>query len=159
MKLSTNLLYGGVAGTVQASVMLAAFPNQNGPVVPLYDAAWIVMTAVTIAITRSYAIHVSSHKMGPDSHFWQQLGHRLLDGWPIVAACLPTTAVLIVAAIACWPESRFTNVGLTLNTVLLFGWGMISARSGGYRWGFTWLLGAMHATIGLLIIAANILIK
>lgn len=169
MKLSSNVLYGGVAGTVQASALLAALPASGRAADPLYDGMWIVVTAVVVAITRSYALHVSTHQDGP-GRFWPDLGAAMWLGWPIVVSSLPTLALLLVADFTHWPDDRYapngtylqagwTTYGLVFNVVLLFVWGIVSARSGGYSARWTVLVGFSNATLGLLIVGLNVLIK
>jgi hypothetical protein len=43
--------------------------------------------------------------------------------------------------------------------VALFGWGVVAARTAGYRWPSACRAGAMDMLIGLAIILANALIK
>ncbi|MFE7721004.1 hypothetical protein ACFU44_18405 [Nocardia rhizosphaerihabitans] len=94
MQLRVNDLYGGVVGTVLASVMLAAVPAEQ---TPMYAAAWIVVSVAIAAVTRSYGQHVSTHQAGSRSGFWVDLGRNMLTGIPLVIACVPTLIVLLLA--------------------------------------------------------------
>ena len=67
MRLQVNDLYGGVVGTVLASVMLAVVPADRSPG---YAAQWIVVGVAIAAITRSYGQHVSTHQAESESGFW-----------------------------------------------------------------------------------------
>lgn len=162
VQLQVNDLYGGVVGTVLASVMLAAVPDGQ---TPMYAAAWIVVSVAIAAVTRSYGQHVSTHQAGSRSGFWVDLGRTMLTGIPLVIACVPTLIVLLLAHVTGWSDDVFhadgsvtpgyTTVALGLNAVVLFGWGVVAARVGGYsRWGACGV-GIVNTTIGLVIAVLN----
>ncbi|GAA1713588.1 hypothetical protein GCM10009765_73360 [Fodinicola feengrottensis] len=158
--LDSNALYGGVYGTVVTSALLAALDHQPGTYSPGYDAEWIFITVVIAAVTRGYAKHISTHQAGGPTHqLWRDLLDDVLSGVPIVAACLPTLVVLLVAGLSGWAGEAYTTTALALNVVLLIGWGLAAARLGGYRWRGAVLISAAHAVLGLLVIFLNILIK
>ncbi|WP_030679741.1 hypothetical protein [Streptomyces sp. NRRL B-1347] len=152
-------LAGGVYGTVLASALLAALQSEGERFTPYYDAAWVMVTAGTAALAHGYAHHMATHEPGSGSHRWRRLGWALADEWPVVIACWPTVALLVLAGIMDWPEKSVTYAGLTLNAALLFGWGTFAALRSGYRRRSAVLIGVADAAIGLLIAAANAVIK
>ncbi|MFE6925414.1 hypothetical protein ACFVAV_30675 [Nocardia sp. NPDC057663] len=166
MQLQVNDLYGGVVGTVLASVMLAAVPADQ---TPMYAAAWIVVGVAIAAVTRSYGQHVSTHQAGSRSGFWVDLGRSMLTGIPMVIACVPTLIVLLLAHFAGWSDDVFhpdgsvtpgyTTVALGLNAAILFGWGVVAARVGGYsRWGACGV-GIANTTLGLVVVVLNVILN
>ncbi|GGR94993.1 hypothetical protein GCM10010252_37140 [Streptomyces aureoverticillatus] len=154
-----NWLSGGVYGTVLASALLAALQSESEPFTPYYDAAWVMVTAGTAALAHGYAHHMGTHRPGSGMHRWRQLAWTLADEWPVVLACWPTVALLVLAGIMDWPEKDVTYAGLALNAALLFAWGTFGALRMGYRRRPAVLIGVADATIGLLIAAANAVIK
>ncbi|MET9211638.1 MULTISPECIES: hypothetical protein [unclassified Nocardia] len=165
MQLQVNDLYGGVVGTVLASVMLAAVPADQ---TPRYAAEWVVVSVAIAAITRSYGQHVSTHKAGATSGFWTDLGRNMLTGIPLVIACVPTLIVLLIAHLAGWSDDivhpdgsvtpGYTTLALGINAAILFGWGVVAARVGGYsKWGACGV-GIANTTLGLIIIVLNVVL-
>lgn len=156
---SSSALFGGVYGTVLASALLAALQNDHAPFTPVYDAMWVLVTAVTAALAHGYAHHMSTRPAGSAGHRWGALAHRLIDEWPLVVASLPTVALLLVAGAAGWAPSPVAVSGLALNATLLFGWGVVAALRMGYRRRGAVLIGMADCTLGLLIAVANAMIK
>ncbi|MBW5424056.1 hypothetical protein GKQ77_21220 [Streptomyces sp. BG9H] len=152
-------LFGGVYGTVLASALLAALHSGDAVYTPLYDAAWIMVTAGTAGLAHGYAHHMCTHRPGAGIHRWRQLGLALVDEWPVIVACWPTVALLLLAGAFGWPEPPVTCAGLLLNAALLFGWGTFAALRVGYRRRSAVLIGGADAAIGLVIAAANAVIK
>lgn len=154
-----NLKFGGVYGTILASALIAALHSEQQAYTPWYDAAWIMVTAGTAALAHGYAHHMCTHRPGSGVLRWRQLLQELIDEWPVVVACLPTVALLVLAGAFGWPEAPVTCTALLLNAALLLGWGTFAALRAGYRRRSAVLLGIADATLGLLIAAANAVIK
>ncbi len=76
---------------------------------------------------------MSAHRPGSALRRWRQLARALLDEWPVIVACWPTVALLLLAGAFHWPEPAVTSTGLLLNTALLFGWGTLAALRAGCR--------------------------
>ncbi|GAB0104150.1 hypothetical protein JMUB6875_31240 [Nocardia sp. JMUB6875] len=166
MQLQANDIYGGVVGTVLASVIVAAMPLGQSP---LHSALWVGVSVAIAAITRSYGQHVSTHSIDSQSGFWLDLGRNLLTGIPLVIACVPTILLLVLAHLRQWPDdivqpdgsvtSGFTTWTMVLNMILLFVWGVLAARSGGYtRWRAA-AIGVGNTALGLAVFMVNILIR
>ncbi|MET9963749.1 hypothetical protein ABZ128_32540 [Streptomyces sp. NPDC006326] len=156
---TADWMFGGVYGTVLAAGLLAALDQKGGEYTPYYDASWVLVTAVAAGLAHGYSHHMSSHHSGSSGHPWRLLGRALWNEWPMIAATLPTVLLLVSAGLAHWDSPGVTAVGLGANTALLFGWGSFVAVRVGYRLGPALLRGVADATIGLVIIAANALIK
>lgn len=154
-----KLTSGGVYGTILASALVAALHSEKQAYTPFYDAAWIMVTAGTAALAHGYAHHMCTHRPGSGLQRWRQLLRELMDEWPVIVACWPTAALLVLSGAFGWPEAPVTYSALLLNAALLLGWGTFTARRTGYRWRSAVLLGMADATIGLLIAAANAVIK
>ncbi|MFI6086779.1 hypothetical protein [Streptomyces sp. NPDC051218] len=154
-----NLMFGGVYGTILASALVAALHSGQQAYTPYYDAAWVMVTAGTAALAHGYAHHMSTHRPGSGLHRWRQLVWELMDEWPVIVACWPTVGLLALAGVFDWPEAPVTYSALLLNAALLLCWGTFAALRAGYRRRSAVLLGMADATIGLLIAAANAVIK
>ncbi|MFJ7207449.1 hypothetical protein ACIQWR_28410 [Streptomyces sp. NPDC098789] len=152
-------MFGGVYGTVLASGLLAALDQKGGESTPYYDASWVLVTAATAALAHGYSHHMTTHRDGSAGHRWRLLARAMVNEWPMIAATLPTVVLLLLADAIGWDSHGVTAVGLGLNTALLFAWGAVVAIRVGYRLSSALLIGAADATIGLVIIVANALIK
>ncbi|MFB6619976.1 hypothetical protein ACIGFK_33325 [Streptomyces sp. NPDC085524] len=152
-------MFGGVYGTVLASALLAALDQQGGEYTPFYDASWVLVTAAAAGLAHGYSHHMTTHHRGSAAHRWHVLVRALWNEWPMIVATLPTVLLLVAAGIADWDSPGVTAVGLGLNTALLFAWGSFVALRVGYRIGSSLLIGLADATIGLVIIVANAVIK
>ncbi|RJQ79881.1 hypothetical protein D5S17_08880 [Pseudonocardiaceae bacterium YIM PH 21723] len=157
LALDPDLVFCGVTGTVLATGLLAALNDPGLPPAPNNDALWILVTIVTTALTRAYAQHVSKHE--PGKRFFPHLGHKMAAQWPILAAVVPTFLLLLLAGLRGWPTESYTLYGLIMNTVLLFGWGIVAARNTGHNWRESGLIGGAQMLIGIVIIVASQLIK
>ncbi|MEU6933532.1 hypothetical protein [Streptomyces sp. NPDC046385] len=154
-----NWMFGGIYGTVLASALLAALQSEGELFTPVYDALWILVTAIAAGLVHGYAHHMATHHTGSASVRWRRLLTALGEEWPLVVAVLPTVVLLLLAGAAHWDEGPVTTVGLTLNTLLLGAWGTFAALKSGYRRRSAVLVGLADASIGLAIAVANALIK
>jgi hypothetical protein len=82
----------------------------------------------------------------------------VLAEWPLVAAVLPTTALLLAAVAGWWSEDAAVDAALLFNTVALFCVGVSAARTAGRGWASSCRAGGMDMLLGLMIIAVNALI-
>lgn len=155
----SDWMFGGVYGTVLASALLAALDREGGPYLPFQDALWILVTAVAGGLAHGYAHHMAEHRTDSAAHRWRLLVRALWTEWPIVAATAPTVLLLVLAGFAGWNSTGVTAVGLGLNTALLFALGSYVALRVRYRIGSALLIGLADATIGLVIIVANAVLK
>lgn len=164
--LSANDIYGGVIGTVFASATLAAIPIGQAP---SYSAMWVGASVAIAAITRSYGQHVSTHEVDEETGFWRDLGSSMLTGIPMVLASIPTVIALWLAHLAGWRDDvvgadgslsiGYTSITLMMNAGLLFGWGLLAGRIGGYSRLAASAVGLGNAGIGVLVIMVNLMIK
>ncbi|MFE4053189.1 hypothetical protein [Streptomyces sp. YIM B13518] len=153
---SETTLFSGVYGLVLASALAAALDSPGEADEPGSDALWVLLTALASAAAHGYA-HVVAHRMSADG---AGIGLRaMLAEWPVVVAALPTVVLLLTAMPSWWTESQAVNTALVLNTLLLAGWGAWTARRAGRGWAASVRAGTADMLIGLVIIAANALIK
>ncbi|MBF6363900.1 hypothetical protein IU447_27730 [Nocardia farcinica] len=162
MRLRANDIYGGVVGTVLASVIVAAMPLGENP---SQAALWVCVSIAITAITRSYGQHVSTHSAHSEAGFWTDLGRNMLTGIPLVIACLPTILILLFAHVLDWHDDivhpdgsvtvGYTTVILVVNMVLLFGWGLLAARAGGYSAWKAAAIGLGNTALGLAVFVVN----
>ncbi|MET9482722.1 hypothetical protein [Streptomyces sp. NPDC006638] len=153
-----RLLFGGVYGTVLASALAAALDHDTGPDDPGYDALWIMVAALVSATGHGYA-HAIAHRTADEKPVTASTVRSVLTEWPLVAAALPTGAVLLGSYWGWWGENAAIDAALTINTAALFGWGLWAARTAGRGWGSACRVGVVDVLIGLVIVAANVLTK
>ena len=151
-----RLLFGGVYGTVLASALCSALDNDDGRPDPRYDALWILVAALAAAAAHGYA-HAVGQLTAGDGRMVPATVRAVLGEWALVAAAVPTVAVLLGAAAGWWSEAAATDVALTVNTAALFGWGLWAARAAGRGWAAACRVGAVDVLIGLLIVSVNAL--
>ncbi|SHN09641.1 hypothetical protein [Actinacidiphila paucisporea] len=151
-----RLLFGGVYGTVLASSLASALDQESGSPNPGYDALWITVAALAAAAAHGYA-HAIAHWTAGGKKATAESVRSVLFEWPLVAAAVPTVAALLGAAAGWWSEKGAVDVALTVNTVALFGWGLLAARSAGQAWGSACRVGAVDVLLGLFIVSANAL--
>ncbi|GAA3494626.1 hypothetical protein GCM10019016_017260 [Streptomyces prasinosporus] len=155
---SETTLFSGVYGLVLASALAAALDSPGETADPGSDALWVLLTALASAAAHGYA-HVIAHRLSAD-HSGAGVGLRaMLAEWPVVAAAVPTVVLLLTAVPSWWTESEAVNAALVLNTLLLAGWGAWTAHGAGRGRAASLRAGTADMLIGLVIIAANALIK
>lgn len=155
---SETTLFSGVYGLVLASALAAALDSPGEADNPGSDALWVLLTALASAAAHGYA-HVVAHRRSGD-HSGAGVGLRaMLAEWPVVVAAAPTVVLLLTAVPSWWTETEAVNTALVLNTLILAGWGVWTARGAGRGWAASLRAGATDMAIGLVIIAANALIK
>lgn len=165
MKWDSTTLSAFLTGTILSTLLLAAQAGGD----PLRETAWILIGVALSVLTRGYGLHVSAYDDAGGVRYVVALARNVLRGWPTVVACLPTVFVLLMAAAFGWPADReypdgrvtigYTTVGLNINVLLLFFWGVISARRAGLSRPWTVLVGIMNAALGLLVVAINLALK
>ncbi|MFF4185199.1 hypothetical protein ACFYZ9_18550 [Streptomyces sp. NPDC001691] len=155
-----NVLFGGVYGAVLASSMVAALTQYGARARAdrLYDAKWLLITAVASALAHGYA-HIIARRGDETHHGGAQALGILLDEWPLVAATLPTVLVLDGAGLGWWGSRNIEYVVFALNIVLLFGWGLLAARAAGRTWRSGVKLGVADGLLGVIVVVANAVIK
>jgi len=136
---------------------------------PLQAATWILIGAALTMLTRGYGLFVSSHEDEGGGRYLIGLARKIVEAWPIVVASLPTVVLLMLAAVFHWPDDReepgdritigYTTIALNLNVLLLFFWGVVSARRSGLSRPWTALVGLANAVLGLLVITVNLALK
>ncbi|MFF1719182.1 hypothetical protein [Streptomyces sviceus] len=151
------VLFGGVYGSVLACSMVAAL-TQYGHTSRdsrRYDAAWLLVTALASALAHGYAHYIAER--APHRR-WDAL-RALADEWPLVAAVLPTAAVLIGAGWGWWPAKGVEYPAFALNLTLLFTLGLVTARWSHRSWAAAVSIGVGDAMLGVVVVVANAVIK
>ncbi|WP_405866707.1 hypothetical protein [Streptomyces sp. NBC_00005] len=151
------ILFGGVYGSVLACSMVAAL-TQYGHTSQdsrRYDAVWLLVTALASALAHGYAHYIAER--APHRR-WDAL-RVLADEWPLVTAVLPTVAILAGAGWGWWPANGVEYPAFTLNIVLLFALGLVTARWSHRSWPVAVLTGLVDALLGVIVVVANAIIK
>ncbi|MCX3061985.1 hypothetical protein [Streptomyces beihaiensis] len=155
-----HVLFGGVYGAVLASSMVAALTElgETTPEDRFSSAQWLLVTAVASALAHGYA-HLIARRGDQAVHGVRPVARLLFSEWPLVLATAPTLILLLGAAWGWWPSRGIEYVAFAVNVVLLFTWGLLAARAGGRAWGSAAKVGAGDALLGLVVVAANAVIK
>lgn len=151
------VLFGGVYGSVLACSMVAALTQygHTSQVSRRYDAAWLLVTALASALAHGYAHYIAErtpHRRGDALR-------TLADEWPLVAAVLPTVALLAGAGWGWWPANGVEYTAFVLNIALLFTLGLVTARWSHRRWAVAIGIGVVDAMLGAVVVVANAVIK
>jgi hypothetical protein len=151
-------LFKGIYGLVLASALVAALDVPGGEANPGQDALWVLLTALTSGAAHGYA-HVIAQRASGGGRAGPGRVCAVIAEWPLVAAVLPTVAMLLAAAAGWWAEDTAADTALVLNTVLLFALGASAARTAGLGRLSSCRAGLLDMLIGLVIIAADALIE
>lgn len=147
-------LFSGIYGLVLASALAAALDAAGEKADPGSDALWVLLTALASAAAHGYA-HLIAQRASAGTSAASSRVRLVLAEWPLVAAVLPTVAMLLAALAGWWAEATAVDAALLLNTVALFASGAWAARTAGHRWPASCRAGALDMLIGLVIILAN----
>jgi hypothetical protein len=151
------VLFGGVYGSVMACSMVAAL-TQYGHTSQdsrRYDAAWLLVTALASALAHGYAHYIAErapHRRGDALR-------TLAAEWPLIAAVLPTVALLAGAGWGWWPANGVEYLAFVLNITLLFALGLVTARWSHRPWTVAIGIGVVDAMLGVVVVVANAVIK
>ncbi|MDA5140078.1 hypothetical protein PEM37_01090 [Streptomyces sp. AD681] len=151
-------LFQGIYGLVLASALVAALDVPGEEANPGQDALWVLLTALTSGAAHGYA-HVIARRATGDGTARPSRLRAAAAEWPLVAAVLPTVAMLLAAKAGWWAEDTAADTALVLNTVLLFALGTSAARAAGLGRLSSCRAGLLDMLIGLVIIVADALIE
>jgi hypothetical protein len=165
MRVSDNAFRKLIKGTFLATLLLAA--QEGGK--PLNEATWIFVGAVLTTVVDAYATHMSGrHEGGVPAYFGSLYGGVVNDLARIVGA-LPTVLILILAGVFHWnhdhrnPDGSVTvgyeTIGLNVNVVLLFVFGILAAYRSGSSWRGTILFALMNAALGWIIVTVELALE
>ncbi|MEU8517076.1 hypothetical protein AB0C76_36665 [Kitasatospora sp. NPDC048722] len=151
-----HVVVGGVYGAVLGSSMTAALTKEAAGD-RRYDATWLLITAVVTAAAHGYAHLIATRaqrRIGA-----QAAVHTVVDEWPLTVGALPSVVLLFGAGVGWWGSRGIEYVTFAVNIVLLFGWGLFAARTGGRTWLSALFIGVGDALLGLVVVLANALVK
>jgi hypothetical protein len=133
---------------------------------PLNEATWIFVGAVLTTVVDAYATHMSGRHEGGVSAYFGSLYRGVVNDLARIIGALPTVVILILAGVFHWnhdhrnPDGSVTvgyeTIGLNVNVVLLFLFGILAAYRSGSSWRGTILFALMNAGLGWLIIAIEL---
>jgi Na+/phosphate symporter len=162
MRLSETVLKKLIKGTFLATLLLAA--QEGGK--PLNEAAWILVGATLTTVIDAYASHISGRHDGDVRAYIGSLSRGIVEDSPRTIASLPTVLLLVLAAILHWnhdhrnPDGSVTvgyeTIVLNINVVLLFIFGILAAHRSGSSIRGTILFGLLNASLGWLIVTAEL---
>jgi hypothetical protein len=150
-----------IKGTIVATLLLAAQEGET----PWHEAVWVLIGGILTTVVAAYAAHISSHDEGGVRAYLGGLGRNLLAESPRFFAALPTVILLVFAAMLHWHDDHqnpdgsvsvgYTTILGNVNVALLFIWGVVAARRGGFSPRWTLLIATMNAALGLIIVTAE----
>jgi hypothetical protein len=149
-----RVFFSGTYGLVLASTLSAALDSEGERPDPGDDLVWLLLTVLVAAAAHGYA-HViaggsAGHASGAAGAF-----RTVAAEWPLVAAALPTVAMLFSAYAGWWAEATAVDTALAFNTAALFGAGAWPARASGSGPAAALLAGTLAMVLGLVVIAAD----
>jgi hypothetical protein len=160
-RLTESQLKKCIKGTFLATLLLAA--QEGGK--PLNEAVWILVGAILVTVVDAYASHIAGSHEGGVSAYFASLFRGIVNDLPRIAA-LPTVLILVLAAIFHWghdhrnPDGSVTagyeTLGLNINVVLLFVFGILAAHRSGSSVRGTILFALMNAALGWLIVVIEL---
>jgi hypothetical protein len=165
MRLDNAALNLFLDGTIVATLLLAA----QGGGAPMREATLILIGAILSTLTYAYGSHVSSHDNEGIASYVAGLARHIAHYWPMFVACLPTVLLLVLAAVfGCHDDRKnpdgsgtvgYTTIGLNIDVVLLFIWGVVAARRGRFSLWWTVLIAFVNGVLGWLIITVELAIR
>ena len=78
--------------------------------------------------------------------------------WPLVQAIAPAAVALLPAAFGVWSRDTGVDVGLAFGILSLFGWGVVIGRRSSFTWPRTLMVAAFSGTLGIAIVALELLL-
>ncbi|WP_077797124.1 hypothetical protein [Streptomyces sp. JHA26] len=151
-------LFRGIYGLVLASALVAALDVPGEAPDPGQDALWVLLTALASGAAHGYA-HVIARRASAEGPAEHGRARAVLAEWPLPATVLPTVLLLLGAVAGWWTEDTAVDVALLFNTVALLGLGVSAARTAGLGWLSSLRAGVVDMLIGLMVIAADVLIE
>ena len=143
-----------IYGQVLAGSAVVALSRHDEP--PMEIVAGVCATMLVFWVAHVYAETVS-RAVARDGRAGE-LSHVARREWPMVQAALPAVVALTLAALGLWSREAGITIALALGVVELGGWGTAAGRRAGRSKGRSLLVGLGSAGLGLLIIAAKVLI-
>jgi hypothetical protein len=138
-----------VKGTIVALLLLGAQEGET----PLHEAAWVLIGGILTTVVAAYAAHISRHEESGVRTYIAGLARGVVQESPrffvALPVALPTVILLVLAAIFHWRDDHqdldgrvtigYTTILGNLNVVLLFIFGIVAARRGGFSlpWTFS----------------------
>jgi hypothetical protein len=154
-----------IKGTFLATLLLAA--QEGGK--PLNEATWIFVGAVLTTVVDAYATHMSGRHEGGVPAYFDSLYRGVVNDLARIVGALPTVLILILAGVFHWnhdhrnPDGSVTvgyeTIGLNVNVVLLFVFGILAAYRSGSSWRGTILFALMNAALGWIIVTVELALE
>jgi hypothetical protein len=165
MRVSDNAFRKLIKGTFLATLLLAA--QEGGK--PLNEATWIFVGAVLTTVVDAYATHMSGRHEGGVPAYFGSLYRGVVNDLARIVGALPTVLILILAGVFHWnhdhrnPDGSVTvgyeTIGLNVNVVLLFVFGILAAYRSGSSWRGTILFALMNAALGWIIVTVELALE
>jgi hypothetical protein len=162
---SDNAFRKLIKGTFLATLLLAA--QEGGK--PLNEATWIFVGAVLTTVVDAYATHMSGRHEGGVPAYFGSLYRGVVNDLARIVGALPTVLILILAGVFHWnhdhrnPDGSVTvgyeTIGLNVNVVLLFVFGILAAYRSGSSWRGTILFALMNAALGWIIVTVELALE
>ena len=150
----SEFIYGTVMGMV-AIVSLAG----AAPVEWWRASAIIVVDAVVIWMAHAYSQLIGQHAVAGRRLTGRELANTLQNTWPVVTAGMLLCIPLLLAGAGAWPVRLALRIasGLGIAFLAIIGWRV--ARKESDRWGRTLLYSVLSASLGLFVVAAELLLR
>lgn len=145
---------GGTYGLVLASTLTAALTDESEQADPGSDLLWLFLAVLTTAAAHGYARSIADRAAGRTGGAARTL-RAMAAEWPLVAAAVPATAMLLAAVAGWWAESTAADAALLVNAAALFAAGAWAARLAGCGRRRAALWGCADMALGVVVIIAD----
>jgi hypothetical protein len=125
--------------------------------------------AVLTTVVDAYATHMSGRHEGGVPAYFGSLYRGVVNDLARIVGALPTVLILILAGVFHWnhdhrnPDGSLTvgyeTIGLNVNVVLLFVFGILAAYRSGSSWRGTILFALMNAALGWIIVTVELALE
>lgn len=85
-----------------------------------------------------------------------ELGRVMAGEWPIAEAAIPALVVLGLTALGAWPTATGVLISLFGGVLALFSWGLAYGRRAQLPWWRAAVVGAVNASLGLVIVVLKL---
>jgi hypothetical protein len=144
-----------IYGTITANAVIAAAAGHLPP------GQILAITAATLAVfwlAHVYAQALAHHLKGMRRPRWPTIAAAMSEERPMLEAPATSLLVLLLGAFGLFGERATVRIALWVGVVQLVAWGVAYARRQQWAWPAALVAGAVNGTLGLVIVALEVLL-
>ncbi len=147
---------GAIYGTILSMAVIST-ASKDPTIGPIAIAGWAAATAVVFWIAHVYASIVAAGFARP-AEAGKLLKQAMRREWPLVQGSLIPAAAMLLAPLGLVDTDAATYVAVGVGVLILFAAGLAIGTREELSWGRRLMIGAINASIGLLIVALKIFV-